>query len=130
MSTGGVLVCSVRGRFSKRRLANPGSCCNTASQQGGWKQVVAYHDLCEHDQVPEYIEKGFHDYEASCEDQFCNLVGPDVDQTFCASFTPGTAYPYTYTNCGVSTTISAAPTKAVVRRSNVPAILVACMHAP
>jgi hypothetical protein len=39
-------------------------------------------------------------------------------------------YPYTYINCGVSTTITAAPTKAVVRRSNVPAILVACMHAP
>ena len=33
--------------------------------------------------MPEYIEVGFHDYEASCEDYFCNLVGPDVDQTVC-----------------------------------------------
>merc|ERR1719194_231879 len=58
-------------------------CCNTTQQQGAWKQVVAYHDLCAHDQVPMYIEDGFHDYEASCENFFCNLVGPDVDQTVC-----------------------------------------------
>ena len=70
-------------RRSRRRLANPGSCCNTARQQGAWKQVVSYHDQCDHSQVPEYIEVGFHDYEASCEDFFCNLIGPDVDQTVC-----------------------------------------------
>ena len=33
--------------------------------------------------MPTYIEVGFHDYEASCEDYFCNLVGPGVDQTVC-----------------------------------------------
>ena len=112
-------------RRSKRRLADPGSCCNTGQQQGAWKQVVAYHDLCDYDQVPEYIEIGFHDYEASCEDHFCNLVSPDVDQTICpyspppppSTPTTSTTYPYTYTNCGVSTTISAPPTKAVVRRA-------------
>merc|ERR1719163_2286761 len=70
-------------RRSRRRLANSGSCCNNATQQGAWKQVVSYHDLCDHSQVPTYIEVGFHDYEASCEDYFCNLVGPNVDQTKC-----------------------------------------------
>ena len=50
---------------------------------GAWRQVVAYHDECDHDIVPEYIEVGFHDYEASCEDYFCNLIGPGVDQTVC-----------------------------------------------
>ena len=70
-------------RRSRRRLAAPGSCCNTGKQQGAWKQVVSYHDQCDHDQVPEYIEVGFHDYEASCEDYFCNRVGPDEDQTVC-----------------------------------------------
>ena len=42
---------------------------------GAFKSVVAYHDLCDYDQVPEYIEIGFHDYEASCEDHFCNMIG-------------------------------------------------------
>jgi len=70
-------------RRSRRRLANSGSCCNNATQQGAWKQVVSYHDLCDHSQVPTYIEVGFHDYEASCENYFCNLIGPNVDQTVC-----------------------------------------------
>jgi hypothetical protein len=74
---------SMNDRRSRRRLANSGSCCNNATQQGAWKQVVAYHDLCAHDQVPSYIEAGFHDYEASCENYFCNLIGPGIDQTVC-----------------------------------------------
>ena len=64
-------------------MANPGTCCQNGQQQGAWKQVVSYHDLCDHSQVPEYIEIGFHDYEASCENHFCNLIGPGVDQTVC-----------------------------------------------
>ena len=68
------------------------SCCNTAREQGAWKQVVSYHDQCDHDQVPEYIEVGFHDYEASCEDYFCNLIGPDEDQTVCP-YSPPTPPP-------------------------------------
>jgi len=74
---------STNDRRSKRRLAAPGTCCQTGQQQGAWKQVVSYHDLCSYDQVPSYIEVGFHDYEASCENYFCNLVGPEVDQTTC-----------------------------------------------
>jgi len=73
----------MNNRRSRRRLASPGTCCQNGQQRGAWKQVVAYHDLCDYNQVPEYIEIGFHDYEASCEDYFCNLVGPDVDQTVC-----------------------------------------------
>jgi len=78
-----LLEVSLNDRHSRRRLANPGSCCNTNKQRGAWKQVVSYHDQCDHDQVPTYIEVGFHDYEASCEDYFCNLIGPDEDQTVC-----------------------------------------------
>jgi len=74
---------SMNDRRSKRRLAAPGTCCQTGQQQGAWKQVVSYHDLCSYDQVPSYIEIGFHDYESSCENYFCNLVGPEVDQTTC-----------------------------------------------
>ena len=55
---------------------------------GAWRQVVAYHDECDHDIVPEYIEVGFHDYEASCEDHFCNLVEAGIDQTVCPSPSP------------------------------------------
>ena len=39
-------------RRSPRRLASSGSCCNTATEQGAWKQVVSYHDECDHDQAP------------------------------------------------------------------------------
>lgn len=54
-------------------------------QQGAWKQIVAYHDLCAHDDVPFYVEVGFHDYEASCEDYFCNAVPAGYDGTLCPS---------------------------------------------
>ena len=70
-------------RRFRRRLADSGSCCTTTRQQGAWKQVVAYHDECAFDQVPEYIEVGFHDYEESCEAHFCNLIEAGIDQTVC-----------------------------------------------
>ena len=95
-------------RRSKRRLANPGTCCQNAMQNGAWKQVVAYHDLCDHSQVPAYIEVGFHDYETSCEDHFCNLIGPDEDQTVCPfsppspPTSPPTAF-YLPSSAGLST---------------------------
>ena len=96
-------------RRSPRRLADKGRCCDTTREQGAWKQVVAYHDECHHSQVPEYIEVGFHDYEASCEDHFCNLIGPDVDQTKC----PPKVGETTYTNCGVTTTLAKTPERVV-----------------
>jgi len=83
VATKGAKGVTNRKSIGQRRLVNAGTCCTDSAQRGAWKQVVAYHDLCEHDQVPTEIEKGFHDYEESCEDYFCNLVGPDVDQTKC-----------------------------------------------
>jgi hypothetical protein len=88
VATKGAKGVTNRKSIGKRRLVNDGTCCTDSAQKGAWKQVVAYHDLCEHDQVPEEIEKGFHDYEASCEDYFCNLAPVDadgnlIDQTVC-----------------------------------------------
>ena len=126
-------------RRSPRRLANPGACCGTTRQQGAWRQVVSYHDECHHSQVPEYIEVGFHDYEASCEDHFCNLIdekdadGNIIDQTICPYSPPpppslpptpppppplppppspvdnNMPYPLTYENCGVAHTLTESP---------------------
>ena len=87
----------VNERNSRRRLANSGSCCNNATQQGAWKQVVAYHDYCHHSAVPTYIEVGFHDYEASCENYFCNLAaaytGTTDPQLVCSSSPPAAPPP-------------------------------------
>lgn len=69
----------------RRRVADAGSCCTTAEQRGAWKQIVAYHDLCDHDDVPEFVEVGFHDYEESCELYFCNAVPSGYDGTICPS---------------------------------------------
>ena len=41
---------------------------------GAFKSVVAYHDLCGHDELPDMVEKDFHDYEANCAAHFCNAV--------------------------------------------------------
>ena len=52
---------------------------------GAWKQIVAYHDLCDHDDIPAYVESGFHDHEAACEDYFCNAVPAGYDGAVCPS---------------------------------------------
>ena len=109
VATKGAKGVTNRKSIGKRRLVNAGACCRNNPEQGAWKQVVAYHDLCEHDQVPEQIEKGFHDYEASCQAYFCNLIGPDVNQTKCVRPVAET----TYTNCGVTTTLAKAPERVV-----------------
>jgi len=62
-----------------------GHCCNNAHQIGAFKQVVAYHDLCDHDDVPYYVETGLHDFEANCEAHFCNAVTSTYDGTVCPS---------------------------------------------
>ena len=74
-----------KGPRRGRSLADAGSCCTTAPQQGAWKQIVSYHDLCDHDDVPTFVEVGFHDYEAACENYFCNAVPSDYDGTVCPS---------------------------------------------
>lgn len=62
-----------------------GDCCNNAAQVGAFKQVVAYHDLCDHDDLPFYVEAGLHDHEAQCEAHFCNAVGPNYNGAACPS---------------------------------------------
>jgi len=68
-----------------RKLTDPGSCCTTVETQGAWKSIVAYHDLCDHDDVPPEIEIGFHDYEESCENYFCNAVPAGYRGDLCPS---------------------------------------------
>ena len=74
------------GRCCDSFMTLPGA---TAEQKnavtGAFGSIVAYHDLCGHDDLPSYVEKDFHDYEESCENYFCNAVGPDVDQLACPS---------------------------------------------
>jgi len=60
-----------------------GKCCESAGTIGAFATVVAYHDLCEPSDVPEAVEKAFHDYEHHCEDHFCNAIGKDYDGTKC-----------------------------------------------
>ena len=55
---------------------------------GAFKSVVAYHDLCGHDELPDMVEKDFHDYEANCAAHFCNAVEKGVDQLACPSPPP------------------------------------------
>ena len=69
-----------------------GRCCDSlegATQQGAaagaFKSIVAYHDLCEHDDLPDYVEKDFHDYEARCENYFCNAIPEGYDGALCPS---------------------------------------------
>ena len=60
-----------------------GSCCATDATKAAWKTVLAYHDLCDHDDVPTYIENGYHDFEGACEDDGCNTVTTGYDATVC-----------------------------------------------
>ena len=62
-----------------------GSCCNNPHQIGAFKQVVAYHDLCDHDDIPYYVETGLHAYESNCETHFCNAIPAGYDGTVCPS---------------------------------------------
>ena len=55
---------------------------------GAFKSVVAYHDLCGHDELPPMVEQDFHDYEANCAAHFCNAVEKGVDQLACPSPPP------------------------------------------
>ena len=55
---------------------------------GAFKSVVAYHDLCGHDELPPMVEHDFHDYEANCAAHFCNAVEKGVDQLACPSPPP------------------------------------------
>ena len=62
---------------------NPKKCCLSKAAQSAWTTVLSYHDLCDHDDVPTYIEKAYHDYEHACEDYGCNSVGAGYDGTKC-----------------------------------------------
>ena len=69
----------------KAKCTEPKKCCKTTEQKDAWTTVMSYHDLCDHDDVPEYIEKAYHDYEEACEDFGCNSVDKGYDGTKCPS---------------------------------------------
>ena len=60
-----------------------GSCCGTDELVSAWQTVVAYHDLCDHDDIPTEVENGYHDFEHGCEDSGCNSVAADYDGSIC-----------------------------------------------
>ena len=67
----------------KAKCTDPKKCCKDTEQTDAWTTVMSYHDLCDHDDVPEYIEKAFHDYEEACEDFGCNSVDKGYDGSKC-----------------------------------------------
>ena len=67
----------------KAKCKDPKKCCKTTEQKNAWMTVMTYHDLCDHDDVPSYIEKAYHDYEHACEDSGCNSVKKGYDGTVC-----------------------------------------------
>ena len=52
-----------------------GKCCESELTIGAFATIVTYHDLCDPSDVPEKVEKAFHDYEHGCEKHFCNMIG-------------------------------------------------------
>jgi len=69
----------------------PGKCCESPATIGAFATIVAYHDLCDPQDVPEAVEKAFHDYEHQCADHICNAVASDYDGTKCDSVDGGAA---------------------------------------
>lgn len=61
-----------------------GTCCRTAGEKSAYRMIYAYHEMCEHDEVPEIAEDAVHDYGEACEDERCNVVGPGVNPLVCA----------------------------------------------
>ena len=60
-----------------------GTCCRTTAEQDAWKIILAYHDLCDEDDVPTFIEVAKHEYAHACEDSMCNSSPPGYDGTVC-----------------------------------------------
>jgi hypothetical protein len=56
--------------------------CNTACTGDcatNFKLVVAFHDACEEDDLIDAIEHELHEFEESCEEEFCNSVSGPFD---------------------------------------------------
>jgi hypothetical protein len=66
------------------QCADASACCATVEQQEAFHVMMAYHDICDHDDVPQYVEFAVHDYEAACEAHMCNAVSEYFDGTACA----------------------------------------------
>lgn len=60
-----------------------GSCCGDELTIGAFATIIAYHDLCSHDDVPHNVELAVHDFEHSCEDHMCNFEKEGYDGTAC-----------------------------------------------
>ena len=63
------------------------SCCGTVELQDAFRVLREYHELCDHDDVPEYAEHAIHEFEESCTAfAECNnplSTDPDYDPTVC-----------------------------------------------
>jgi hypothetical protein len=63
--------------------AGDGKCCADAATTKAFQTIIAYHDLCAHDDIPKGVEDAVHDYEHSCEAHMCNVVKEGYDGTVC-----------------------------------------------
>ena len=61
------------------------NCCNTNNTQAAYTIIYSMHAVCDHDDVPESVEKGIHEFEEACHDVSCNTVGPEYDPYVCPS---------------------------------------------
>jgi len=65
-----------------------GTCCSTPDLVTAWQIVIAYHDLCEEDEVPASVENAMHEYAHACESSMCNTAAADYDGTVCPAPAP------------------------------------------
>jgi hypothetical protein len=58
-------------------------CCTEQKTKDAWKVLQAYHDMCEHDEVPTYLEVNYHNFDSDCAASSCNVKLATYDGTKC-----------------------------------------------
>ena len=62
-----------------------GTCCRDDAEIAAFRTVLAYHDMCDHDDVPQSIEMAKHDFGMACEAFSCNLQEEGYAGDVCAT---------------------------------------------
>ena len=67
-----------------------GTCCRNEAEIAAFRTVLAYHDMCDHDDVSQDVEMAKHDFGLACEAFSCNLVESDYAGDVCPACDPET----------------------------------------